>query len=278
MGDETVGVNERLKRNLDRLERFRLLDDTFMRQAFRGQLALAQHVLRVITGLESLTLVAEETQRDLKRAAGSKSPTLDVWGTDDMGTQYDLEVQTGSDLEPLRFRYYGSAMDVDALPSGHEYDDLPERWLVVVLEEDPDGPDVRLRHYRMCELGGRGALEDGAHLLYANAAWRGDDELGLLMADFCESDPDAIRDGMIRERVQYLKRDPEGVREMCKMSDEIFNEGVEKGIEQGIEQGARDKLLENVRSMVKNLQITAQQALDALDVPRSEQARYISML
>ena len=61
---------------------------------------------------------------------------------------------------------------------------------------------------------------------------------------------------------------------MCRISEEIFNEGVE----QGIEQGARDKLLENVRSMVKNLQITAQQALDALDVPRSEQARYIAML
>ncbi len=39
-----------------------------------------------------------------------------------------------------------------------------------------------------------------------------------------------------------------------------------------------DDLLENVRSMVKNLKITAQQALDTLDVPRSEQARYIAML
>ena len=57
---------------------------------------------------------------------------------------------------------------------------------------------------------------------------------------------------------------------MCRISEEIYNEGVE--------QGARDRLLENVRSMMKNLRITAQQALDALDVPRSEQARYIAML
>ena len=65
---------------------------------------------------------------------------------------------------------------------------------------------------------------------------------------------------------------------MCRISKEIFNEGVEQGIEQGIEQGAKDKLLENVRSMVKNLRITAQQALDALDVPESDRAEIIAML
>jgi hypothetical protein len=79
---------------------------------------------------------------------------------------------------------------------------------------------------------------------------------------------------LARKRLQYLKRDPEGVREMCRISEEIYNEGVERGIERG----ARDRLLENVRSMTKNLKITAQQALDVLDVPKSEQTRLIAML
>ena len=47
---------------------------------------------------------------------------------------------------------------------------------------------------------------------------------------------------------------------------------------EGVGQGARDRLLENVCSMMKNLMIAAQQAPDALDVPRSEQVRYIAML
>ena len=276
--DAAIDVGEkRLREDLERLERFRLLDDTFMRQVFRGQLGLAQHVLRILTGLDGLTLVKEETQHDLKRATGSKSPVLDVWGTDESGTQYDMEVQAGSDLDPMRFRYYGSAMDVDALPAGEDFDALPQRWVVVVLERDPDGPQRRCRHYRAREEDGS-TLDDGAHLLYVNAAWRGDDELGRLMADFCERDPDKVGDAMLRNRVRYLKRDPEGVREMCRISEEIFNEGVEQGIERGIEQGARDNLLENVRSMVRNLQITAQQALDALDVPESDRAEIIAML
>ena len=133
--DVAIDVGDkRLREDLERLERFRLLDDTFMRQVFRGQLGLAQHVLRILTGLGGLTLVREETQHDLKRATGSKSPVLDVWGTDGAGTQYDMEVQKGSELDPLRFRYYGSAMDVDVLASDRDYDALPERWVVVVLE------------------------------------------------------------------------------------------------------------------------------------------------
>ncbi|MDO4808080.1 MAG: hypothetical protein Q4A07_12640, partial [Coriobacteriales bacterium] len=217
MADAATWHDEgRMERDLERLERFRVMDDTFMRQVFRGQLELAQHVLRIVTGLSDLELVAEETQRDLKRAAGSRAIALDVWGVDSTGAQYDMEVQTGSSLDPLRFRYHGSAMDVEALMPGNEFSGLPRRWVVVVLESDPDGPSTRHRHYRMREEHGE-ALEDGAHLLYVNAAWRGDDELGSLMADFCEPDPDRIRDGMLRERVQYLKRDPEGVREMCRI-------------------------------------------------------------
>ena len=263
----------RRQRDLERLEKLRVLDDTFMRQVFKDNLPLAQHVLRIVTGIGDLTLVREETQRDLKRLAGSHSVILDVWGEDSLGNQYDLEVQGGSGLEPRRFRYYGSGMDVESLRPNRPYEELPNRWLVVVLESDPDGSSRALRHYQMREDGGI-MLCDGAHLLYANAQWRGDDELGSLMADFCQSDPDKIKDSLLRERVQYLKRSDEGREHMCRISEEIYNEG----LEQGLEQGARDTLVENVRSLIESVGWTAQQALDVLKVPQSERARILSLL
>jgi hypothetical protein len=124
MGALGCGEAALRERDLERLARYRMLDDTFTRAAFRGDLPLAQRVLRTITGIGSLELVEGETQRDPRRATGSRSPALDVFGTDASGTQYDLEVQSGSDLEPRRFRYYGSAMDVDALPAGRPYEEL----------------------------------------------------------------------------------------------------------------------------------------------------------
>ena len=61
---------------------------------------------------------------------------------------------------------------------------------------------------------------------------------------------------------------------MCRISEEIYNEGVQKGIEKG----ATSNLLENVRSLMESVGWTAQQALDALRVPADDQARYIQML
>lgn len=155
-----------------------------------------------------------------------------------------------------------------------DYSRLPQVWVVVVLESDPDGPGTAKREYRYAEVGNGRLYDDGTCFLYANAAYRGDDDLGRLMADFCESDPDKIRDDLLRERVEYLKRDPKGVAEMCRISDEIYNEGVQDGIEQG----ARDRLLDNVRSLMETVGWTAQEALERLKVPATEQKRYLSML
>jgi hypothetical protein len=146
--------------------------------------------------------------------------------------------------------------------------------VVVVLGEDPDGAGRARRSYRYVEDSDGTAWGDGTRFLYANASYRGDDELGSLMADFCQPDPDKILDPLLRERVKYLKRDSEGVREMRSASEEIFNEGLELGVRQG----EQNNLLNNVRSMVRNLKMSAQQAMDALDVPKDDQQRYLAML
>lgn len=175
------GVGERLRKDLERLAGYRVIDDTFMRAVMKDNRELAQRALRTMTGIGDLELVSEETQRDLKRVVGSRSTVLDVYCTDGAGNQYDMEVQGGDDLDPLRFRYYGSSMDVDFLERGHGYGELPERWVVVVLEEDPDGPKRATRVYEYVERGSGEHYGDGTRFLYVNASYRGDDDLGRLL-------------------------------------------------------------------------------------------------
>lgn len=272
-------------KELGRLERYRVLDDTFMRAVLRDNLPLAQHVLRVLTGLRDLALVEAETQRDVKSLVGSRSAVLDAYGADDAGRVYDLEVQRGSGLDPLRFRYYGSGMDADWLPAREDYRRLPERWVVVVLEGDPDGPGRARRHYRTREDDGS-ELGDRAHLLYVNAQWRGDDELGALMADFCQSDPGLIRDGLLRERVEWLKRSPEGVKVMCEISEEILQEGIDIGRKEGLKEGLKEghasgrmeALAESVRGAMSTLGLSAEAALAALRVPDDDRPLLLAQL
>ena len=87
---------EQHQKDLETLEQLRLLDDTFMREAFRNNLKLAQFVLRIVISKPDLTLTKEETQYDLQHLFGSRSITLDVFGVDNDGKQYEQHHTPGA--------------------------------------------------------------------------------------------------------------------------------------------------------------------------------------
>ncbi len=65
---------------------------------------------------------------------------------------------------------------------------------------------------------------------------------------------------------------------MCNLGMAVELKGVEQGIAQGIKQGAESNLIENIRTLMETMAWTAQQAMDALRVPKEEQAHYESKL
>ena len=79
---------QQLQESLTQLKNYRPLDDDFMRELFRNNWALAELVLRIITGIKDLTLIQQETQYDLKRLVGAKSICLDVFGKDNQQKLY----------------------------------------------------------------------------------------------------------------------------------------------------------------------------------------------
>lgn len=272
------------ERDLERVAMLRIIDDDFMRCVFRDRPDLVQDTLRTITQMDEIVVVRSETQRDLKRIAGARSVELDVWAIDSDGSEYDMEVQRGRDANPRRARYNAACMDVETLDSGHKPRELPDQWVIFVMEEDPF--DEGEGTYVFERMRGNKPLGDGRKVLYVNGAYRGDDELGSLMHDFCETDPAKMNNRSLAKRVEYWKKSAEGVRQMCemleKMRDEAMERGLEQGLEQGLErgleQGLERRAVEDVRSLMETLQITAQQALDALKVPQADQARLLSLI
>ena len=57
---------------------------------------------------------------------------------------------------------------------------------------------------------------------------------------------------------------------MCKAMEDMRKEAMEKGIE--------NNRLENIRNLMTTMNLTAQQAMDALLIPADEQENYIEML
>ena len=257
--------------DLIRLRGFRPVDDTFMRILFRDNLPLAEYVLRIITGKDDLHLTKEETQKDLVRLVGARGLCLDVHGIDDNNQQYDLEVQRADNgARPERARYHASALDVENLSAGQEFEELPTTYIIFITENDIWGAGQAVYPVSKTIAGINAAFEDRQHVLYVNASYKGDDPIGDLMHDFLCSDPDEMLTPILAEKARFLKTDPKGVDIMCKAMDELR--------EQSIKRGEEAALLMSIKNIMEGLKYTAQQAMDLLKIPASEQPKYLAKL
>ena len=55
-------------------------------------------------------------------------------------------------------------------------------------------------------------------------------------------------------------------------------EGREEGRLEGREEGRGEEQLSSIRNLMKTLKLTAQQAMDALEIPPSDQKNFLAML
>lgn len=65
---------------------------------------------------------------------------------------------------------------------------------------------------------------------------------------------------------------------MREGKQEGLREGKQKGLREGKLEGRADATLESIRSLMETLTLTAEQAMEALKVPRDEQEKYRAML
>lgn len=224
----------RHREDLERLRGFRPIDDTFMRGLFKDNIPLAELVLRIIVGKPDLTLVKCETQADLKRVTGARSVCLDAYATDNTGKKYDIEIQRADNgADPHRARYHSSALDVENLDEKQEYRELPDSYVIFITENDyyKAGEPVYVIQNMNLTLGQ--PFGDGAHILYVNGQYRGDSDIGRLMHDFNCTKAEDMNFELMAERTRYLKENPKGVSDMCKVMEELRVESFTEGREEG---------------------------------------------
>ena len=215
--------------DLQRLRLLRPIDDDFMRCLFKDNIPLAEFVLRIITDKPDLIITECETQKDLKRLAGARSICLDAYGTDSTGKKYDLEVQRqDKGADPHRARYHSSVMDIENLHSGQEFKELPDTYTIFIIEKDFYGQGKAVYPIERINLATGKSFEDGEHILYVNGEYRGDSAIGKLMHDFNCTKADDMNFELMANRTRYLKENPKGVSEMCKIMEDMRIESLKE--------------------------------------------------
>lgn len=268
---ERLQKDRERQNDLARHRGLRPIDDDFMRCIFRDNIPLAQLVLRIITGRKGLEVKSLETQRDVKRLVGARSICLDVHAEDSDGQKIDLEVQRSDyGAGKHRARYHSSCMDVENLDAGQDFDELPETYTIFITENDVMGKGEAIYPIERVNMATEELFGDGEHILYVNGAYRAESDIGRLMHDFSCSDPNEMHFDLLRDTTRYYKENTKGVEMMCRAFEEVREETRKKTREQ--------TLLEDIKSLMETLKLTANQAMDALKVPETEQPKYLAML
>ena len=72
------------------------------------------------------------------------------------------------------------------------------------------------------------------------------------------------------------------VTEMCNLSDVLEERAMEKGRAEGMEKGMQKGIMlgvtNNIKQLMVNLKMTAEQAMNALGIPKQEQAEYMKLI
>ena len=251
--------DQKRQEDLQRLRSLRPIDDDFMRCLFKDNIPLAELVLRIITGKPDLVITDCQTQKDMKRLAGARSVCLDAYGTDTMGKKYDMEVQReDKGANPHRARYHSSVMDVENLDAGQEFTELPETYTIFILEKDFYGMGKPVYSIERINLDTGKPFDDGEHILYVNGEYRGDSDIGKLMHDFSCTDADDMNFELMAERTRYLKENPEGVSEMCKVIEDMLNEN------------RKETMIDTAQRMIADGILTLEKIAECVGLPLDE--------
>ena len=239
MVDLTELEQQKHQKDLQRLRKLRPIDDDFMRCIFKDNIPLVELVLRIITGKSDLIITDCQTQKDMKRLGGARSICLDAYGTDTSGKKYVMEVQRSDrGAEPHRARYHSSVMDVENLDVGQKFSELPDTYTIFIIEKDFYGMGEPVYPIERVNLLMGKPFEDGEHILYVNGEYRGDSDIGKLMHDFNCTDASDMNFELMAERTRYLKENPKGVNEMCKIIEDMRKEEREEGMREGMRTSA----------------------------------------
>lgn len=214
--------------NLERIAKYRPLDDDFMRELFRDNIPLTEMVLRIITGKKDLSVIRQETQYDMKQVLNARSLCLDVFATDSENKRYNLEIQRADKGATVkRARYHSSAIDVESLNAKGDFENLPITYVIFITENDVRGENRAIYHFEWRDTETGKPLDDGTHIIYVNGAYNNKEDnsdIAKLMHDFRCSKSSDMNFELFASKVKFFKETEEGVKHMCKLNEDMINE------------------------------------------------------
>lgn len=280
-----MDMEQKKIRYLEKIKQLRLMDDTFFNSCFDGNIPCMEVVLRAVLGNDRLRVTEVITQQSVPNLYG-RAVRFDALATDGE-TIYDIEIQRSDEgAMPRRARFNSSMIDSREVSKGTLFLDLPETYVIFITEHDVWKRGKPLYTVRRTFEDTEEVFNDGTHILYVNGECQSESPLGRLMHDFFCSDPNDMYSDVLAERVRFFKEDEKGVAAMCNVMKEIYDDGFASGEAQGEARGevrgeirgAETERIKSIKNLISSLGITAEAAMDALKIAKTDQPKYLALL
>jgi len=278
--DELISkkFSERTEKIVDNMS---LMDDDLMSMVFEDNIPATELLLQTILG-EKITVIESKGQVELNNPlVDGRNITLDIYAGDANGRMFNCEVQRKeSGADPRRARFHSSMMDVRALKSGEVFQKARDTYVIFITQSDyfKAGEPLYFVRRNVRIKKSIKPFNDGNVIIYVNGSYRGNDPIGRLMADFRNKGTEGFYNSELEKAVYHFKYEEGGRRIMCEAVEEYAAERAAQSREEGIKDGREKAILESVRNVMKNLTISAEQAMKTLGIPESEYSKYLSML
>ena len=280
-----MDMEQKKIRYLEKIKQLRLMDDTFFNSCFDGNIPCMEVALRALLGNDRLRVTEVITQQSVPNLYG-RAVRFDALATDGE-TIYDIEIQRSDEgAIPRRARFNSSMIDSREVSKGTLFPDLPETYVIFITEHDVWKRGKPLYKVRRTFEDTEEVFNDGTHVLYVNGECQSESPLGRLMHDFFCSDPNDMYSDVLAERVRFFKEDEKGVAAMCNVMKEIYDDGFASGEAQGEARGevrgeirgAETERIKSIKNLISSLGITAEAAMDALKIAKTDQPKYLALL
>ena len=276
-------ISKEREEELKIIATLRLLDDDLMTIVFDRNNTATELLLNIILQRNDLQVTEVAAQREYKNPmVGGRSIMLDIEAVDADGKVYDIEVQrasVGADVH--RARFHSSMIDMKMLKEKQQFKEIHDSYVIFIVERDVMGAGLPLYHVdRMIRETGE-CFCDGSHIIYVNGNYKNDsDPIGKLMHDFRCTSPVDMYYPILADQVKYFKETEGGREIMCKAVEDFVEKKatekaekmVEKIVEEKVEEKKIEVLADSIRGLMKNLKITAEQAMAALNVTDQDKA------
>lgn len=237
---------------------------------------LCRRLIELILNIRVKEIKYPEREKVIENRTDSKGIRLDVYVEDNQNRSFDLEMQIAdSDNIAKRMRYYQGLIDGDKLKRGQHYSALGESFIIFICPFDKFQQGRHIYTFReSCDQDYNLKLNDGAVKIFLSTKGTLNDvsedvkafldyvDSGIINGDFVQEIDDVVQSvkSNRKARLEYM------TYEMALLESKL----------EGEERGREKNLIENLKSVMETLQVTAEKAMDILKIPEDKRSRLLS--